>query len=163
MDANYRKFRGWIVQDCARERRAPVRRLGVAAGVVRVWVVQECARERRAPVVHGCAFSAAVHGWRGSRVGPRCTVCGGSLDDDLFDIEFDLFLGRRGRGGGSDDGERGLQFDGGRGFGVGQDVLDGLDGEVDEVFDFFAVVEGPVVLGVSEALLEGERIATPVS
>ncbi len=80
----------------------------------------------------------------------------GLLDDDSFDVEFDLLHGHRGSRGSGDDGERGSEANGRRRVGVGQDVLEGLKGEIDEGFGLLAEVESPVVLGVCEGVLEGD-------
>jgi len=61
-----------------------------------------------------------------------------------------------------DYGQGGFQADAGRGFEVDEDGTDGFDGEVDVLFELFAVEEGSVVLGVGEGLLEGGRVAPPV-
>ena len=156
---------GLVVQNCAR--------------VVATW--GSLAGEGALSTVSGCAWlctsgctSLWASGWASSvhfvvhfgRAGSSWAVGDGFrvgvLGDHFFDVELDLFLGRRGRGRGLDDGERGLQADGGRGLGVGEEVVEGLNGEVDLVFDFFAEEEGAVVLGVREGMLERERVAPPV-
>src|SRR5689334_8033198 len=86
----------------------------------------------------------------------------GSVEDDLFDVEFDAFRGGGRRGGSLDDGKRGFQTNGGGSVGIDQDFLNGLEREIDEAFQFFTEVECPVILSVREGMLEGRGIATPV-
>ena len=74
-----------------------------------------------------------------------------------------MSLGFRWLGSESDDCERGFQADGGGGFEVGEEVAEGGDGEVDEVFDLFSIEERAIVLGTGEGVLEGDEVATPVA
>ena len=86
------------------------------------------------------------------------------MDDlDLFDVQRDLLLRLRGRGCGLEDGERGFEADAGTRVGIGEDLLDGLDGEVGQGLGFFPVEQGTVVLSVGEGVLERERVAAPVA
>lgn len=84
------------------------------------------------------------------------------LERDLFDVEEDFLFGLGGCGGELDDGQGGFETDAGGGLGVGEELGDGLEGLVDQAYGLFAVIEGPVVLGVGEGALEGDFVATPV-
>jgi len=100
-----------------------------------------------------CRLCRVVHWW-----GPGLRV----VDGDFFDWDDHLLFGRRGCGGQLDYCEGGFQAGGGWGFGIGEEVVKGLDGEVGFRFHLFTEVEGATVLGVGEGLLEGEVIAAPV-
>jgi hypothetical protein len=49
-----------------------------------------------------------------------------------------------------------------RGFGVGEDLVETFDSQVEFGFHAFAEAEGAIVLSVGESVLEGKGIATPV-
>ena len=115
-----------------------------------------------------CGLCRVVHEGRLGLCGAACLRSRGLglglrlVDGDLLDVDDHLLFGCRRCGGQVDDRECGFQAGGGGGFGVGKEVVQGLDGEVDLGFDLFAEVERATVLGVSEGLLEGEVIAPPV-
>jgi hypothetical protein len=80
----------------------------------------------------------------------------------LFELKDGLLLGGSGCGGGLDDGERSFEADGCGSVRVGENLVEALDGQVELGFHAFTEVEGAVVLGVGESLLEREKVATPV-
>ena len=96
-----------------------------------------------------CRFVHIVHRWIWGEV-------------DFFDVEPDLGFRRRRGGGFVEDVERGFEANAGWGFRVGEERFESRVGFVGEGLGAFAVKEGAFVLGVSEGVLEGEVIASPV-
>jgi hypothetical protein len=50
----------------------------------------------------------------------------------------------------------------GEGFGVGEDRVEGLEGEIEEIPGLFVNEERTVILGVGEGFTEGKGVASPV-
>jgi len=103
---------------------------------------------KTAGTVSHCAFLCVEPGWGASDCAVLCTSwCSsraGSASGGWIGIASNIT---------SFSGSGGFEASGGRGFGVEEDGVDGLNGEVDHGF---------VVLRVDQGFSEGELVATPV-
>jgi hypothetical protein len=97
-----------------------------------------------------------VHDWR-IRLSGRRSFGLGCLRG-RGDVELDLLSGVRRRGGGGDNCEGRFQADGGGGFGVGQDIVDEPEREIDALLGFFAEVEYPFILGMCQGFWNGGEL-----